>query len=89
MRPEDLVDYRNPQEDRGLARRPSIELRDLRSREADSETFGFAEPAFVFGFGDPIAQVVPDLFGAMGRSMGFKTRTGQLTQGCSWRQSVP
>ncbi|MFI9604771.1 hypothetical protein ACIHCX_33845 [Streptomyces sp. NPDC052043] len=34
----------------------------FRSREADAETFGFAEPAFAFGFDDPAVQVVSDLF---------------------------
>jgi len=29
--------------------------------EADLEAFGFAEPAFAFGFGDPGGQVVADL----------------------------
>ncbi|MEU0970034.1 hypothetical protein ABZ357_33190 [Streptomyces sp. NPDC005917] len=43
---------------------PCVGLCDLlfRSRKTDTETFGFAEPAFALGFHHPVVEVVPDLF---------------------------
>jgi len=50
----------------GGAACPLIQLGELLPRrvEADLEAFGFAGPAFAFGFADPGGQVVADAFQA-------------------------
>lgn len=54
------------QEDGGLLLLLSIDLGDLilGGGEAGKQSFDFAEPPFAFGFGDPVFEVVADLFEA-------------------------
>jgi hypothetical protein len=56
--------------------------------EADSQSFGFAEPALLFGFGDASGEVVADLL--QPRPLGrVDAEEGALTQECSCWQLVP
>lgn len=60
----------------------SVELRNLlfSSGEADAETFDFAERTFALGLGDPVVQVVPNLFKPWPFTGGLTMRTGRRTQ---------
>ena len=60
----------------------------VRGGEADLESFGFAGPAFAFGFGDAGQEVVADVGkpAALGRGDPQERAPEQL---CSWMQLVP
>ena len=58
------------------------------AREADLESFGFAEPAFVFRFADAGDKIVSDVDEALSLG-GISAQSGQRTQLCSWMQLVP
>jgi hypothetical protein len=55
--------------------------------EADLESFGFAGPAFAFGFGDAGVEVVADLLQSVALG-GVDAQEGAAEQECSWMQGV-
>jgi hypothetical protein len=60
----------------------------VRGGEADLESFGFAGPAFAFGFGDAGAEVGAD-FSEAGPLGGVESQEGAADAACSWMQLVP
>ncbi len=58
----------------------------VRGGEADAESFGFAGPAFAFGFGDAGQEVVADPFEAVALG-GVDSQEGASDE-CSWMQLV-
>jgi hypothetical protein len=73
----------------GLVREGCVDLGELvaGAGEADLESFDFAEPAFVFGFGDAGVEVAADLLQPL--SLRWVWSQERASDASSWMQGVP